>query len=159
MTEKVFHESITRGPLPTFLEPLWGESREAKAGKALVVGRKVVVRPGRGRTAWRAWKEDRKNVRRRRRRRRACEKDRGGGRKECKKSREVRLARTSYSRVNRYVDVCIVHGCRVAFQGGRWDRNRYMEDRKLGEGRGEGAGLLQGRSIKDARVKRVPFNF
>lgn len=54
---------------------------------------------------------------------------------------------------------CIVHGCRVAFQGGRWDRNRYMEDRKLGEGRGEEAGLLQGRSIKDARVKRVPFNF
>lgn len=69
----------------------------------------------------------------------------------------MRLARTFYSRVNRYVDVCIVHGCRVAFQGGRWDRNRYTEDRKLG--RGEEAGLLQGRSIKDARVKRVPFNF
>lgn len=39
--------------------------------------------------------------------------------------------------MNRYVDVCIVHGCRVAFQGGRWDRNRYKEDRKPGAEEGQ----------------------
>lgn len=105
MTEKVFHESITRAS--AYLWNLSEEEEEEESRGKPKPGRlslpRKVARPGQpGQCAKEGQGEYKKKRRKRSERKeekRVWKKDRG--RKECKKSREVEA-----SRVNRYVDVC-----------------------------------------------------
>lgn len=107
MMEKVFHESITRvGLCLPLKEPLFeeSESREAKARKARGGQEGCCQRPGRGRTVWpmyvcvcarvKGGQEEYKKKKKKKRRR----SKKKGGKNAKSREREVRLARTSYSR-------------------------------------------------------------